>query len=211
MRHRRLLVALFRAQRRAPASGPRRIISQNLLKSCRTVMPSRRRFRSCGSSERRHAYCELGVAERLAVAPRHLQRVQHVGERNRRAVGHVGVPVLAGVARADRAPVLDDVRQDHDFRVARLLIGAGDVDLERAEARRKPLELRASSACAGKRNTPCSPSACRMARNSVRASGCARSTPSTVAPRVSPVGTILIIASSSIPGPLVLSRVSWRG
>ena len=52
------------------------------------------------------------------------------------------MPVLAGVARADRAAVLDDVRQDHDLGVARLLKGAGDIDLERSERRRKRLELR---------------------------------------------------------------------
>src|SRR5206468_6025226 len=53
-----------------------------------------------------------------------------------------GVPVLAGVAGADRPAVFDDVGEDHDLGMARLLIGAGDVDLERAEPRRKRLQLR---------------------------------------------------------------------
>ena len=52
------------------------------------------------------------------------------------------MPILAGIARADRLSVLDDVRQGHDFGMARLLKGAGDVDLERAELAGERLQLR---------------------------------------------------------------------
>ena len=52
------------------------------------------------------------------------------------------MPILAGVARADRAAVLDDVRQDHDLGMAWLLESAGDIDLKRAEAAGKGFQLR---------------------------------------------------------------------
>ena len=40
---------------------------------------------------------ELRLAERLAVAQRHVLRMQDVGQRNVVAVRHVGVPALAGI------------------------------------------------------------------------------------------------------------------
>ena len=83
---------------------------------------------------------EFGATERLAVAVRHLDAVEHVREGDDLAVGHVGVPVLPGVGEADRSAVLDDVGQDHHLGEARLLIGVGDVDLQRAEARAKRLQ-----------------------------------------------------------------------
>ena len=42
---------------------------------------------------------ELGAAERLAVAARDADAVQHVHEAEHLAIGHVGVPVLAGVGQ----------------------------------------------------------------------------------------------------------------
>ncbi len=51
----------------------------------------------------------------------------------------------------------------------------------------------ASSDCRGKRSTPCSPSARRMAPNSASPSGCDKSMPSTFAPRVSCVGVISMV------------------
>ncbi len=55
---------------------------------------------------RRRHIAEFGVAERAAVALRDFQCVQHVHERDGSAEAHVGVPVLAGIAEADRPPVL---------------------------------------------------------------------------------------------------------
>src|SRR5258706_542338 len=66
---------------------------------------------------------KLCVAERLAAAARDLDAVEHVGERDGAAVGHVGVPVLPGVGEADRPAVLDDVGEDHDLRDAGLPSG----------------------------------------------------------------------------------------
>src|SRR5262245_25893398 len=51
-----------------------------------------------------------------------------------------------------------------------------------------------SSFCAGKRSTPCSPSARRITWKSPSESGRDRSTPSIVAPRMRPLGTIWIIS-----------------
>src|SRR5258706_16011415 len=85
---------------------------------------------------------KLCGAERLAAAARDLDAIEHVGERDGAAVGHVGVPVLPGVGEADRLAVLDDVGEDHDLRDAGLLERVGDVDLELAELRAEVAQLR---------------------------------------------------------------------
>jgi hypothetical protein len=83
---------------------------------------------------------ELGGAERLAVPPRNADAVEHVGEGDLAAVGHVGVPVLAGIGEAEGLAVLDDVGERHHLGMRRVLEGVRDVDLERAEAAGKRLE-----------------------------------------------------------------------
>src|SRR4026209_1254082 len=93
---------------------------------------------------------EFRSTERPAMALRLLQRVQDVRERDHVAVGHVGMPVLAGVRKPDGLSVPHDVGQDHPFRNSRLLIGPGDVDLELAEARGKVLLLARSEPLARK-------------------------------------------------------------
>src|SRR5262249_15395495 len=77
---------------------------------------------------------DLGRAQRLPVAMRDLDAVEHVRERDRPAVRHVRVPALTRVREADRLSVLDDVGQDHHFRDAGLLIRICDVDLQLPEA-----------------------------------------------------------------------------
>src|SRR3989442_8476368 len=76
---------------------------------------------------------ELGVAQRPAVAHGHLDGVEHVGERDLLAVGHIGVPALSGIAEPDRLAVPGYVGQDHHFGKAGLVELIGDVDLELAE------------------------------------------------------------------------------
>jgi hypothetical protein len=78
---------------------------------------------------------KLGVAEHDAVAPRHLDGVEHVGERDHARVRHVGVPVLPGVGEPDRLAVLDDVGQDHHLGNVGLLIDVRHLHLQLAEAR----------------------------------------------------------------------------
>ncbi len=100
---------------------------------------------------------ELGRPERLAVALRDLDAVEHVRERDHPAVRHVGVPVLPRVGKADRLAVLDDVGEDHHLRNARLLVGVGDIDLELAEARAEIGELPAGELLAREANNAVSP------------------------------------------------------
>ena len=82
---------------------------------------------------RRRHVAEFRVAQHAPVAPRHLQRMQHVHEGDGAAEAHVGVPVLPGIAQADRLPVLHHVGQDHHLGLARHLEGAGDMHLQRTE------------------------------------------------------------------------------
>ena len=104
--------------------GRVRMFSQNLLKSCVAVAFASRSFSSAGEVFVGRVHVgELRGAERLAVATRHLDRVEHVREADGRVVGHVGVPVLARVGETDRLAVLDDVREIADLR------HAGHVDL----------------------------------------------------------------------------------
>ena len=84
---------------------------------------------------------ELRLAERLAVARRHMLCVQDVGERDVAAVRHVGVPALAGIVGANLLPIALHVGQDHHLGMARLVIGIGDVDLQLAEAAAEGCEL----------------------------------------------------------------------
>ena len=93
---------------------------------------------------------ELRRAERCAVALGDLDAVEHVGERDHAAVGHVGVPALPGVGEPDRPAVLDDVREDHHLRDVRLLVALrADVDLEVAELRAEVAQLAAGELLAG--------------------------------------------------------------
>jgi hypothetical protein len=84
---------------------------------------------------------ELGAAQGLAGPARHRDGIEHVGESDGAAVGHVGVPVLAGVGEAERPAVAGDVGEDHHLRMLVVLErGADDVDLELAEAAAEGLE-----------------------------------------------------------------------
>src|SRR5262245_19284054 len=76
---------------------------------------------------------ELRIAQRPAVAPGYLDGVEHVGERDLLAVGHIGVPALSGVAEPDRLAVRRHVGQHHHFGKAGFVELIGDVDLELAE------------------------------------------------------------------------------
>ncbi len=58
---------------------------------------------------------ELGAAEWRAVAARNADTVEHVHEAHHVTVRHVGVPVLAGIRRADVFAALLHVRQDTDM------------------------------------------------------------------------------------------------
>src|SRR5262249_15380264 len=71
----------------------------------------------------------------------HLDGVEHVGERDLPAVGHVGVPALSGVAEPDRLAVSGHVGQHHHFGKARLVKLIGDVDFELAEHAAEAREL----------------------------------------------------------------------
>src|SRR5258707_8809534 len=76
---------------------------------------------------------ELRIAQRPALARRHLDGVEDVGERDLLAVGHIGVPALSGVAEPDRSAVLKYAGQHQHFGKAGLVDLIGDVDLELAE------------------------------------------------------------------------------
>src|ERR1700677_985223 len=52
---------------------------------------------------------EFGAAQRFAVAPGNPDPVQYVYETDHIAIGHIGVPVLPSVGRADIFSVLFDV------------------------------------------------------------------------------------------------------
>ncbi len=142
---------------------------------------------------------ELGVAERLAVALRDPDAVEDIAEGDGLAVGHVRVPALARVREADRPAVLDDVRQDHHLGHAGLLVHVRDVDLELAPARAEVPELQRGKLLA------------RIAQHAVLGEriqgelelfaerGLERSSPSTLAPRVCPLGITLAIPDSAQP------------
>jgi hypothetical protein len=68
---------------------------------------------------------EHRVAERLPVAVRDFDAVEHVGETDNGVIGHVGMPILPGVGQADRLAVFQDIGEQHDLRHIRLAVGAG--------------------------------------------------------------------------------------
>src|SRR5207248_7788039 len=61
----------------------------------------------------------------------------------------------------DRLAVLDDVGKDHHFGMPRLLIGAGDVDLERAEPLGKRLQPRRVEVLSWKAQHAVAPERCQ--------------------------------------------------
>ena len=134
LRYRRLLGALLRRQRRAVRAGPAAHHVPELGEVVRGRAPGEpaldvgRQILVGGMH-----VAELRVAQRPAVAHRHLDGVEHVGERHVLAVGHVRVPALSGIAEPDRLAVPGHVGQHHDFRKIRLVELIGDIDFEVAE------------------------------------------------------------------------------
>ncbi|MNZ86891.1 hypothetical protein D3C78_1057340 [compost metagenome] len=72
---------------------------------------------------------EQGVAALL----RQLLGIEHRAEAGQLLVGQVRVPELAGIAQADRLPVLDDVGDDEEFRMPWQQELLEHVDLQLAE------------------------------------------------------------------------------
>jgi hypothetical protein len=134
LRYRRLLGALLRRQRRAVRAGTAAHHVPELGEVVRGRAPGQpaldvvRQIVVSGMH-----VAELRVAQRAAVAHRHLDGVQHVGERHLLAVGHVRVPTLSGIAEPDRLAVPGYVGQHHHLRKIRLVELIGDVDFEVAE------------------------------------------------------------------------------
>ena len=134
MHHRRPAAALFLGHRRARARLVAAHVFPELLEVVRggrigEPRPDIGRQRVVGGVH----VGELGAAERLAVAARDADAVQHVHEAHHVAIRHVGVPVLAGVGQADILAALLQVRQRADMRFV-LGIGRGARSLDLAEA-----------------------------------------------------------------------------
>jgi hypothetical protein len=138
MHRRRPLRALFRCQRRPDAAWTRAHLFPELVEVVRGS-----RVREALLERRIEVVVsgvhvgELGRPERLSITSRNLDGVEHVREADRRVVGHVGVPVLAGVGKADRLTVLDHIREIADFRHAGHLILSRHRALQASEALRE--------------------------------------------------------------------------
>ena len=142
LRHRRLLRPLLRRQRLSRGTGLRDHHVPELGEVVRRGAAFQPVLQRVGQVLVGGMHvAELRLAERLAVAHRHMPRVQDVGERDVVAVRHVGVPALAGIVGADLLSVLLHVGQDHHLGMVRLVVGVGDVDLEFAEAAAEGGEL----------------------------------------------------------------------
>ncbi len=142
LRHRRLLLPLRLAERRAPAP----LLAPHHLPELLEVVQHRHAFQPLleiggevfvGGVH----VAELGCPERPAIALRNPDAIEHVGERDRPAVRHVRVPALARVRHADRLAVLHDVGKYHYLGNARFLVGVGDVDFQVPEARAEVPEV----------------------------------------------------------------------
>jgi len=84
---------------------------------------------------------ELGIAERAAGTHRDPDGMEHAGERDFRAVGHIGMPTLARVGEPRRLAVHAHVGQHHDFRKTRRVKLIGDVDFKLAKGAAKARKL----------------------------------------------------------------------
>src|SRR5215831_6182137 len=142
---------------------------------------------------------ELRIAQWPAVARGHLDGVEHAGERDLLAVGHIGVPALSGVGEPNRLAGGRHVGQHHHFGKAGFVELIGDVDLELAEhapearklLRLEPLLGKAQHAALAERPQDLLEVAVRT--------GWARSTPSILAPNVLPLGwTFMPLLASSV-------------
>src|SRR4051794_21995692 len=98
---------------------------------------------------------KLGAAQRLAVAVRDADAVEHVHKARHLAIGHVGMPVLPGIRAADVSAVLLEVRKDIDLGIfLRLGTTARGRALDLAELLRKALQLAEPELLIGKTQYP---------------------------------------------------------
>src|SRR5215213_12012741 len=103
---------------------------------------------------------ELGAAQRLAVAVRDADAVEHVHKARHLAIGHVGMPVLPGIRAADVSAVLLEVRKDIDLGIfLRLVTTARGWPWVSPNCSEKRFSSPSPMCWSGKRSTPCRPSA----------------------------------------------------
>ena len=141
---------------------------------------------------------ELGAAERLAVAVRDADAVEHVHKARHLAIGHVGVPVLPSIRAADVAPF--------SLRFERVSISGycWVVGRDRAwpgpGSRRTAPKNASARRARGADRENAAPHAVRAPRGwrpcRARPSGCARSMPRAIAPSTAPLGSNVSIAIS---------------
>ena len=93
---------------------------------------------------------EFRAAQGAAIAHRHLEGGEHVHEAHRLRIGHVGVPGLPGIRRADQFPVHLHVGQDRHLGHAGLVVRNALDDLDIAEADREPPQFGGLQRLAGK-------------------------------------------------------------
>jgi hypothetical protein len=84
---------------------------------------------------------ELGAAKRLAVAMRDADAIQYIYKTGHLPIGHIRMPILAGIRTADVFAVLLEVREDVDLGILLARVApAGGGTLDLPEPLRKALQ-----------------------------------------------------------------------